>query len=96
MASLENKQLQGRIVLALDGAMLHSLTTSELCQQLKEPSWKVLTAAENLRKEGVVTMQRTNDAGRPYRLILISGMTPKGPEEETSEPWYRRVLGWFK
>lgn len=94
MASLEMKQLQGSIILALDDAVLHSLTTSELCRELKEPQWRIRTAAENLREEGVVTMQRTNDIGRPYRLFLIEAPVEE-PQEENA-PWYRRVLGWFK
>lgn len=99
--------LQRKIVVELERAMFHSLTTVELAHQLDVPMQRVRRAAAALREQGVVTEMRTNDRGCPFRYFLMHvpeqqeiSMEPAPVEPpdapDAPAPWWRRVVGWMK
>jgi predicted ArsR family transcriptional regulator len=99
--------LQRRIIVELENAMFHSLTTIELAQQLNATPQQVRRAAVVLRENNVISEMRTNDRGCPFRYFLmhipVQQEIPMEPEAvdppdapEVPAPWWRRVVGWMK
>lgn len=94
--------LQRKIIVELENAMFHSLTTMELAQELATSPQKVRRAALVLRDSNVISELRTNDRGSPYRYFLMHvpvqeeiSMEP-APQVDTPPTWWRRVVGWIK
>lgn len=98
--------LQRKIIVELENAMFHSLTTMELAQELATSPQKVRRAAVVLRDSNVISELRTNDRGCPYRYFLLHvpvqeeiSMEPAPVEPpdapDAPAPWWRRVVGWF-
>ena len=98
------KALQRKIIVELENAMFHSLTTMELAQQLNATAQQVRRAAVVLRENNVISELRTNDRGCPFRYFLLHipvqqeiSMEPVDPPDapDAPAPWWRRVVGWF-
>ena len=92
--------LQRKIIVELENAMFHSLTTMDLAQQLNATPQQVRRAAVVLRDNQVVSELRTNDRGSPYRYFLmhipVQEEISMEPAPEAPAPWWRRVVGWVK
>jgi transcription initiation factor IIE alpha subunit len=96
--------LQRKIIVELENAMFHSLTTMELAQELAVSAQQVRRAAVVLRDNQVISELRTNDRGSPYRYFLMHipvqqeiPMEPAPVEPpDAPAPWWRRVVGWMK
>ena len=98
--------LQRKIIVELENAMFHSLTTMDLAQQLKATPQQVRRAAVVLRENNLISELRTNDRGCPFRYFLLHvpvqeeismEPAPVDPPDapDAPAPWWRRVVGWF-
>jgi transcription initiation factor IIE alpha subunit len=99
--------LQRKIIVELENAMFHSLTSVELAQQLNATQQQVRRAAAVLRENNVISELRTSDRGCPFRYFLLHtpvqqeiSMEPAPVEPpaapDAPAPWWRRVVGWLK
>jgi predicted ArsR family transcriptional regulator len=102
----KTEALQRKIVVELENAMFHSMTTIELAHQLNATPQQVRRAAVVLRENNVISELRTNDKGCPFRYFLLHipvqqeismEPAPVDPPDapDAPAPWWRRVVGWF-
>jgi transcription initiation factor IIE alpha subunit len=98
--------LQRRIVVELENAMFHSLTSVDLAKQLNASQQQVRRAAAVLRENNVISEMRTSERGNPFRYFLLHipvqqeismEPAPVDPPDapDAPAPWWRRVVGWF-